>query len=474
MRASKVIAKTASPAAWLWVTAEGAQPAAQHGGRIGKMTTRPPAQTRKLGKRERESRIGSDLFCRRPTVRRHVGTFDSVNLDFAGATTCRSNSVCRRRGDVYSILGVFVTDQSYIAKVLPTNELCAPAQPSANSAKIQFGKVIPPQQQILIYSPEEWESFVQEWATGRKSNYVKVVRLAGATDMGIDVAGLTEATGFFGIWDNFQCKHYDSSLTPSDALPEIGKMLWHSFQKEFSPPRTYRFMAPKGCGISLQKLLLKPIALREKLFEKWDDWCSSAITSKQKIKLEGDFRSYCEAYDYGSFTYVNPLEVIDEHRVTPYFAARFGGGLVGRPPVDNPPEAPTDVESRYLCHLFEAYGDNKKIVLVKAADLDTWPELTSHYHRQRESFYHAESLRNFARDTVPPGTFEALQDEVYAGVVDIGDGVHADGLARLTAVAQAATMLPLTENGLISVVKVQDRRGICHQLANVDRLIWRR
>ena len=367
-----------------------------------------------------------------------------------------------------------MADQENIKKSLPASELAAPAPPPANSTKIQFGKVIPPQQQILIYSSEEWEAFIQEWASCKKSIYAKVVRLAGATDMGIDVAGLTEALGFFGVWDNFQCKHYDSPLTPGDALPEIGKMLWHSFQKGFLPPRAYHFMAPKGCGISLQKMLLNPTALKAKLFEKWDDWCASKITSTQAIKLEGAFRTYCKNYEYSSFTYKNPLEVIDEHRLTPYFSARFGGGLAARPSSGTPPVVPADDESRYLHHLFEAYGDNKKILLAKADDLGPWPNLISHYHRQRESFYQAESLRNFARDTVPPGTFESLQDEMHAGVVDIAEAVHEDGLARLTAVTHAATVLPLTENGLISVVKVQDRRGICHQLANVDRLIWKK
>lgn len=367
-----------------------------------------------------------------------------------------------------------MADQADIANTLPASELVAPGEPPASSAKIQFGKVIPPQQQILIYSPEEWEAFIQEWATGKKPSYVKVVRLAGATDMGIDVAGLMTASGFFGIWDNFQCKHYDSALTPGDALPEIGKMLWHSFQKKFLSPRVYRFMAPKGCGISLQRLLLNPNSLKDKLFNKWDDWCAGKITSTETIKLEGDFRAYCEEYDYSSFNYKNPLEVIDEHRLTPYFPARFGGGLAARPAPGAPPTIPSDDESRYLHHLFEAYGDNKKVMLENVGDLGPWPELTSHYHRQRESFYQAESLRNFARDTVPPGTFESLQDEVHAGVVDLVEAIHQDGLACLKAVTQAATMLPLTENGLISVVKIQDRRGICHQLANVDRLIWKK
>jgi hypothetical protein len=106
--------------------------------------------------------------------------------------------------------------------------------------------------------------------------------------------------------------------------------------------------------------------------------------------------------------------------------------------------------------------------------LKPWQDLIEHYHRQREYFYHAESLRNFARDTVPSGTFEDLQDEVHAAVVEVESASHADGLVRMNAVTQAAAQLPLSANGLISVTKVQDKRGICHQLANEDRLTWKK
>ena len=107
-------------------------------------------------------------------------------------------------------------------------------------------------------------------------------------------------------------------------------------------------------------------------------------------------------------------------------------------------------------------------------DLNAWQDLVEHYHRQREYFYHAKSLRNFARDTVPAGTYEELQSEVHAGVVEIEAAEHPDGLVRLNEVTQAAALLPLTANGLISVTKVQDKRGICHQLANEDRLKWKK
>jgi hypothetical protein len=298
--------------------------------------------------------------------------------------------------------------------------------------------------------------------------------MSGAADMGIDVAGFTDDDGFQGVWDNYQCKHYDDPLTPSVAIPEIGKTLWHSFKRRFVRPQRYYFMAPKDCGMSLKKLLLNPAGLKAKLIENWDKWCARRITSTESTPLGGAFLDYVNEFDFSIFTFKTALEAIDEHRHTPYHATRFGGGLPDRPASERPPADPARSESRYLEQLFDAYGDHKKVAIADLNGLGPWPDLVEHYHRQREFFYHAESLRNFARDTVPTGTFEDLQDEIHAGVMELAASPHPDALVRVNAVTQAATHLALTASGLISVVKIQDRRGICHQLANDDRLKWRR
>ena len=263
-------------------------------------------------------------------------------------------------------------------------------------------------------------------------------------------------------------------MTPATAIPEIGKALWHSYNGHFIPPRSYYFMAPKDCGMSLKKLLLGSSDLKSKVFEKWDEWCSGAITSKEKIALSGDFRKYVENFDFSIFTFKTAHEAIDDHRNTPYFAARFGGGLPDRPLPEKPPGNPKASESRYLQQLLEAYCDHKKEAVNSSANLTAWPNLEEHFHRQRECFFHAESLRNFARDTVPTGTFEDLQDEVYSGVIEVEASPHTDAFFRVNAVTQAAAQLPLTANGLISVTKISDKRGICHQLANENRLTWKK
>ncbi|MBK7491756.1 MAG: hypothetical protein IPI17_06935 [Nitrosomonas sp.] len=345
---------------------------------------------------------------------------------------------------------------------------------SVSSGKIVSGRLIPPQQQILLYSADDWEGFIEEWLHFQKTKSNKVVRFAGANDMGVDVATFVDDKGFQGIWDCYQCKHYNDPLTPKTAIAEIGKIVWHVHMKHITCPRQYYFLAPKDCGMSLKKVLLNKQDLKNKLIEKWDDWCSKSITSKKTISLEGGLGIFINSFDFGIFTFKTALEAIDEHRNTPYFVGRFGGGLPDRPGVTEPPEQPDSSESRYIQQLFEAYGDHKKSNIKGLRNLQSWPDLEQHYHRQREFFYHAEALRNFARDTVPPGTYDELKGEVYAGVADLESSLHPDAYARLNSVTQAAAQLPLSANGLITVVKVQDKRGICHQLANEGRLLWRK
>tara|TARA_R110002124_G_scaffold276594_1_gene447457 strand:- start:2934 stop:4034 length:1101 start_codon:yes stop_codon:yes gene_type:complete len=334
------------------------------------------------------------------------------------------------------------------------------------------GKLLKPQQHLLLFTADDWESFIQEWAQFQKSKYVRVVQLGGANDYGIDVAGFTSDQGFNGPWDNYQCKYYKGDpLAPNTAIPEIGKILWHAYREEITVPRKYYFFSPKDCGPALKKLLLNPNKLKEKLLSEWDNWCAKEITSTQAIQLNGDFLHFVDAVDFSIFQYKPSLEVIEEHRQTPYFVSRFGGGLPERPAPKTPPQDLAPVESRYIFQLYEAYTDKEKAG-IDATNLSIFPKLQRHYDRQREAFFHAESLKGFARDSVPEGTFESLQTEIHFGVIEACESDHDDGFARLKAVTDKAGGLPLTANGLIQVTKQQDRLGICHQLANDDRLKW--
>ena len=289
---------------------------------------------------------------------------------------------------------------------------------------------------------------------------------------GIDVACFCSDHGFRGEWDNFQCKYYKGDpLAPRTALSEIGKLLWHVYNNRITMPKSYYFFSPKDCGPSLKKLLLDWSKLRDKLYDEWDNWCATTITVTQTIPLEGAFKQFVDDFDFSIFKYKPVNQVIEEYRNTPYFLIRFGGGLDDRPDPLSPPETYRDIEARYIGQLQKAYAENKKVSKEEFC-LDHYPDLEQHFIRQREAFYFAESLRAFARDSVPSGTFEALQTDMYDGVVDTAESDHQDGLEKLKDVMRESKSVPLDANGLFQAVRVKDRYGICHQLANENKLVW--
>lgn len=354
-------------------------------------------------------------------------------------------------------------------------EVTPPALPKTlpSVGQFQSGPPVAPIARLMIYSPDDWESFIEEWVSSALSaTYASVARFTGSGDKGIDVAGFADANGLKGVWDNFQCKHYAQPLSPTVAWPEIGKILWFSFNGHYAAPRTYYFVAPRGVGTKLNLLLSHAVNLKAETKKVWAKNIAENITGTQKIDLAGEFAAYVDKFDFSIFKSVSPRELIEQHRKTPYFFERFGGELPARPVPEKPPAAVQGHEERYVAHLLAAYAEHKKEAIADIAALKKWKPLGDHFNRQRESFYHAEAFRVFLREKVDPGTFESLQDEILDGVIDTAEGPFVDGFERVKAVTQASQNVPLDAHPLGSSAFVKDRHGICHQLANDDRLQW--
>lgn len=350
--------------------------------------------------------------------------------------------------------------------MIPTTPLPTPPDPPEVSADtVASGPPIPAMDRLKLFSPAEWEAFVLEWADSLRSEYELVEKCGGAGDMGRDVIA-TMSKDDPDVWDNYQCKHYDHPLRQGDIWLELGKAVYYSHQGEFTFPRSYRFVAPQGAGTHLINLFKKPGDLKAKLIQNWDNYCRSGITSTEEIELDQNLKDYIDTIDFSAFGYIPAQRLIDEHRRTRWHVARFGGDLPQRPQIPDPPHALDDNEAVYIEKLFAAYADHQGHPVASLDDLAGVEKLIRHYGRSREEFYSAESLRGFSRDTLPPGSYEKLQEEVLAGVYDILDGDHDDGFRRVQAVVQAARQLHLTRHALVPRLDVRDRGGICHQLAN--------
>ncbi len=353
-------------------------------------------------------------------------------------------------------------------KTLPLPSPTGPASLSADVVNV--GPPIPPIERIRLFSDRQWEEFVLEWADSLRQKYERVERCAGAGDMGRDVvATLINASN---EWDNYQCKHYNRPLQSGDIWIELGKLIYYTHRKDYTYPRHYYFVAPQGAGTKLSNLLKNPERLRADLFAKWHDRCREQITSTGLVELAGDLKAYADSLDFSIFEAIPPLRIIDQHATTRWHIARFGGGLPQRPPIQQPPVNPADLEARYIRQLLDAYGDHLGRSITTIGDITTEKVLQSHYKDSRLEFYSAESLRTFSRDYLPPGEFEKLQDEVHSGIVDELRAPHSDGYSRLLAVIRIARILQITAHALVTRMSVRDRGGICHQLANDDKVRW--
>lgn len=339
-----------------------------------------------------------------------------------------------------------------------------------------YGKAIEPIKRLEIISEDDFEDMVREWAIGYLSEkYEKVRKSSGAGDMGRDVIGYIKySQDMKAEWDNYQCKHYDNPITPKIAILEIGKLLYYTYKGEFNVPKNYYFVAPKGAGPQLVKLIDNPQKFKEKLIEDWDKTCKKEITSKVDILLEGDFKNYVEDFDFSIIKDVDPQELIDQHAQTRYHFYRFGGIIPSRPDSFIPPENIDFTEQIYIERLFEAYSDYYKKPINRIEDLNGFEKEFSHFNRQRKCFYEAESLKLFERDILPEGVygFEELINEVYEGIIDEVDSDHNDGYVKIKEVSKIARSLPVRTYPLESKVKGNDLQGICHHLVNDNKFKW--
>jgi hypothetical protein len=364
----------------------------------------------------------------------------------------------------------------------PTSISRPEPRPECTPQEILLGPPIDPLDRIKLYSEDQFEAFIVEWAyfylKELSGEYESIARFGGAGDKGRDVIAYVTKKPTV-VCDVFQCKHYDAALTPSDIWIELAKLCYHTFQRILPVPRSYRFVSPKDVGPKLGLLLEKPEELRSGLIKAWQNTTGSdpicrRLAAGENILLSGRLLSHVQDFDFSIVDYKSMQEVVNEHRKTIRYAPRFGGGLVKPCPPDKvPPSQPEPDEAVYVEALLAAYRDNLRDDTLDSTTLLGNAKFSLHFTRSRERFYCAETLREFAKDTLPEGTtFEAVQDQVYDAVIDVVESEYPCGYTRVKEVTKTAAVLHVTNHPLGSYLKSKSLQGICHQLANIDRVRW--
>ncbi|MET3453023.1 ABC-three component system protein [Curtobacterium sp. 1544] len=344
------------------------------------------------------------------------------------------------------------------------------AAPDATDLGLGSGPPVPPEHRVYFYAPDDWEQFILEWAYSLHSGYVQVKRIGGSGDQGIDIAGFLSPNDFEGEWDCYQAKHYAEALTPATAYAEILKMFGHVAKQHYTMPRKYYFVAPRGAGPTLNRLISHPAEFKTKFLAAIAD--GTALAKTLDVHDLTAVRKLAATTDFAIFTATQLTELLSDHAQTRYHAFRFGTVLPQRAPVDPPPTDFESSEARYIEELLRVYREATGSVDLNIETLQAHADHLAHFRRQRRAFYSAEALRMYARDSVPPGTFDRLVDHLHDGVIEVAEANYPNGRERLTAVLTQATNVQLDSQRLVEITGPEDRRGVCHHLANMDRMKW--
>jgi hypothetical protein len=235
-------------------------------------------------------------------------------------------------------------------------------------------------------------------------------------------------------------------------------------------------MSPLGVTNKVADLFRTPEELKLKLKTNWTNMCQTKICS-EAIILISDLSSFIDKMDFSIFNYISPDEFLRDFEKTPFFSKYFLQIVKPRPLTRLVPEEIENRELTYIKKLLSAYSDYlKKNIEDRKKLQELYPNLYEDFKRQRQYFFSAECLAEYSREVYPPESqwFDQLKDEFFDGIIDEVEADCQHGFERLRKVLKRAMELKIGSGQLLdSVIRVQDRKGICHHLANErDEITW--
>lgn len=346
-----------------------------------------------------------------------------------------------------------------------TIKLPPPPEFELTALDVEKGEPVHPLDRLQIMSPDAWEVFTLEFVSYLGNDYESVTRCAGAGDKGRDVIAK-----FSSGWDNYQCKHYKDKLSIADVVAELGKLVYYTWRGDYTLPREYRFVSPKGCSSHCIDMLAKKARIKAEIIKRWDKVCKDKITKTESIPLQGALLDYLNSLDFSFVDEMSSQELIDKHARTPYHTTRFGSYHLKRPPARKPESGLADNEKVYVDALLSAFSDADGAEYSFSSVMDT--EYKDDMERARINFYSAESLEMFSRDAFPTDCYEKLKSECHEGVHSVVRKKFDDGYQRFLEVSTQSVNIPYDSHPLRHFLQTADRKGLCHQLVNDLKFEW--
>jgi len=345
-------------------------------------------------------------------------------------------------------------------------------KPKSNALVVKNG-ALPPAAQVMHFSDEQWENFIELSCLNHEVNgqkYFQVKRLGNAGDAGRDVEARFQAELVESKWDLYQAKHYENRLAPSTAFPELVKSFCHLVAKTYPCPRKYFFCSPKNCGPDLHDLIANPSLFKTTFISAWASGTNGL--SKLGALLTDDVRQYVEKFDFSKIEEFLVRDLIELHSKNTQAHYELFGIETERGDDPEIPDLPSNDEVIYITELLSVYTEHFKstVDLNNISALEVYVE---HLSAARANFYCAEGLKRFSRDLYTEDEFSNLLIMVLKGIRPLVLSPKLqDGFDRFDAAMQAVLSININDSKLSSRVRGGDLPGTCHHLVNDKKLQW--
>ncbi len=330
---------------------------------------------------------------------------------------------------------------------------------------------------LEAFETKQFKNIIFEWVEGYLTNqYAQIKQWNNNNNNNIElVAFLNQISFKSNDWEYYHCTKLKLNKLENDFWITLCRLINYSFIKRIELPKKFYFIPSTCLSNEFKAEIEDEDYLRKNLIDNWNEFREEGFCDLNE-KLE----MYIQNIDFNFFEYKSPYEIKDEYYKTKWFKFRFGGGLKKTElHIEDIPDKVTNEEenSKYIQKLFCAYSTytypRYKKNVTNISMLEKYNELYNHFFEQRVNFYNAETLRRFARDELTKNEpFEKLQYEVLLGVKETASKDYEDGYKCVRETVEKALNLTLNFKLFQDYLSFQVRAGICHQLANHDKLGW--
>lgn len=329
---------------------------------------------------------------------------------------------------------------------------------------------------VLNLTAPELEDLIKKWLARLMPDYAGFEQASRSADMGRDAVGFLSMARYDGDWHNYQCKQLSKALPTEKFILELGKIFHYHCAGEFTMPTKFVFVAPKGGGGPVKKMINRPSTIAPYLLANWDKYCLTKISNAVPSPLTDEIRRAITEYDFTRVELWKASELVER----PHMRAVLLDHIdidPGQPPTLSDEDVPAETghfEAAYVSQLIRVFSEHRQADFADFAEVAADPEYGPEMLIARRRYLEHRHFSLHYRDNFFDRHVQQVDKDVHDRVVDqyraMRGGPKYDRLLKLMLEASGAIVSgPFGKHNRVSS---SVKQGACHHFANIGKMPW--